>query len=337
MIPIEELQFAQKFPFSLSAKRIVKESDFSLSEIPQPVLLRAKLFVLNSLTGAQYNPKIGSSSMLLRDEVLAFPVAKIFVSLINTVDAFAKFSRMVSKNVFARLESESTDVVFQVAKEAGVKFVFDGSEKGFVFVPLEEYLSADFSDEGFKIVNQKVSGGKVFLQKNEFVRFVSSKIEKQLFDSFPLDVAGVPKELKSIAKEISAQAFESHKEKFAGMAIGEVRPDLFPPCIEKLYTDILGGRNLSHMERFALATFMISVGMPVEQVINLYAGTPNFDRQVTTYQVTRLAGKGGTKYSAASCLKMHEYKLRLPVCPCVANKKVRHPVQVYQSNFGQKN
>ncbi|MEK6942036.1 MAG: hypothetical protein AABW85_04225 [archaeon] len=316
---------------------VVKESDFSLDEIPQPVLLRAKLFVLNALAGAQYNPKIGSSSMLLRDEVLAFPVAKIFVSLINTVDAFAKFSRVVSKNVFARLESESTDVVFRVANEAGVKFVFDGSGQGFVFVPLAEFLSAEFSDEGFKIVNQKVAGGNVFLQKNEFVRFVSSKIEKRLFDSFPLDVTSVPKELKSIAKEISASAFESRKGKFAGMALGEVRPVFFPPCIEKLYLDILGGRNLSHLERFSLATFMISVGMPIEQVINLYAGTPNFDRKLTTYQVTRLAGKGGTKYSAASCMKMHEYKLRLPICPCVADKKVRHPVQVYQSNFGQKN
>jgi len=30
------------------------------------------------------------------------------------------------------------------------------------------------------------------------------------------------------------------------------------------------------MERFVLATFMLSVGMPTEQVINLYSYTPNF-------------------------------------------------------------
>jgi DNA primase large subunit len=75
---------------------------------------------------------------------------------------------------------------------------------------------------------------------------------------------------------------------------------------------------------------MVAAGMPTEQIIDLYKNTPNFDRKVTSYQVTRLAGKqGGTKYSSSSCSKMQEYNLRLPECPCNTGR-IKHPMQHYQ-------
>ncbi|MBI2598344.1 MAG: hypothetical protein HYW50_04060 [Candidatus Diapherotrites archaeon] len=336
MFSTKELSFAQKYPFTSLAKKIIRETDFSLEEIPESVVSRAKLSVLTSLQGKQYSPKVVNSASILRDEIFAFPVAKIFVSITNTETAFRRFSKMVSKNVFSYLEKEPPETVFEIAKEAGVKFSLENAPEIFASVSLPAFLSIDFGSGFFKLVNQKVEGGKVLLSKNEFIRFVSLKIEKQLLESFPIDVSGVPKNLKSIAKEISALAFESKKAEFKDLQVSGVHPEFFPPCIEKLYTDILGGRNLSHMERFALATFMLSIGMPVEEVITLYSFTPNFDRKITAYQVTRLAGKGGTKYSAASCSKMAEYKLRLPLCPCIEGRMVRHPVQFYKESFAKK-
>lgn len=339
MFSVEELRFAQKYPFSALAKRVVKEIDFSLEKIPQPVLDRARIIVLSAFRGKTYDPTIGSSSAsILKDEILAFPVAKILVSLQKNDESVYRFCEMVSKSVFSRLEKESNDVVFELAWGVGVKFFLEDGKDIFASVPLPVFLGVDSSNNFFKLVNQRVSAGKIFLSKNEFLRFVSFKVQKNLLDSLPVDVSGVPKNLKSIAKEISVQVFESKKARFDGGPLGDIKPEFFPPCIERLYSEILAGKNLNHMERFSLATFMLSIGMPVEQVINLYSHTPNFDKKVTAYQVTRLAGKGGTKYSAAGCSKMGEYKVRVPSCPCNANKKIKHPVQVYRGGvFGKNN
>ena len=117
MFSVEELRFSQKFPFSKTAKRIIKEFDFPLSEIPEPVIARAKLMVLNSLADKNYEPHIGSSSELLKNEILAFPLAKIFVSIIDSDDAFRKFARMFGKNVFLHLERENDSVLLLLAKK----------------------------------------------------------------------------------------------------------------------------------------------------------------------------------------------------------------------------
>ena len=337
LFSVEELRVAQKYPFSNLAKRVIKDQDFSLDKIPDSIISRAKLMILTALKNKQYNPKILSSSTLLKEEIISYPVAKIFISLMDNEDFTYRFSKMISKNVFSNLEREKNEIVFDIASDLKLKFSIGESEESFVLISLKDFLQIDFGDY-FKLVNQRVEAGKVILSRNSFLRFISFIIEKQLLDLFPMNVSSVPKNLKSIAQEISVQSFEAKKADLKELSFGKVKPELFPPCIEKLYKDILGGRNLAHQERFVLATYGLSVGMDVDQVVHLYSYTPNFNKKITTYQVTRLAGRGGTKYSAASCSKMAEYQLRLPHCPCNANKRIKHPLQFYKNQiFKEKN
>ncbi len=332
MFSVEELRFAQKFPFSSVAKRVIKEGDFSLDDVPETIVSRAKLMVSKSLKGEEYEVQAGNSATVLRDEIISFPLAKVFISVINSSDFSLRFSRMISKSVFGRLEKENDKIIFEIAQELKLKFFLADTSSDFVKVPLKDFLSGNVG-HFFKLVNQRIERGQVVLTRNEFIRFISLVVEKQLFDSLPLGVSGVPKKIKSVAKELENEAFAARKAAVKDVVLGEVKTEFFPPCIQRLYTGILAGQNLNHMERFSLATFMISVGMPVEQIIKLYSFTPNFDEKVTTYQVTRLAGKGGTKYSAASCSKMAEFALRLPECPCNMGQSVRHPVQFYKNSF----
>jgi DNA primase large subunit len=60
-----------------------------------------------------------------------------------------------------------------------------------------------------------------------------------------------------------------------------------------------------------LSTFLINVGMPVDQIVDLFANTPNFNAKKTQYYVEYSAGKrgSGVKYTPPSCKKMEFYGL----------------------------
>lgn len=330
LFSVQELRFAQNYPFSSTAKRIVKESDFSLEEVPNEILSRAKVQVIAAAKNSKAEfPPIQSKEILL-NEVLAFPVAKILVSLTKKEELSRKFVSGIASNAKASLDRESNEVLFMIARDLGIKFTISEQKNFFAELPIVEYLKAAPKKDFLKLVNQKVSGGKVLLTRGIFVDMLSGIAEEQLLNSMPKDLTGLPKHFIAVSKELRQELASVEKRIFDSTALGSVKPEFFPPCIAKIYSDILQGKNLNHAERFNLATFLVATGMPTEQIIELYKNTPNFDRKVTSYQVTRLAGKqGGTKYSSSSCSKMQEYNLRQPDCPC-NHGRVKHPMQHYQ-------
>jgi len=330
MFSIQELRFAQNYPFSSTAKRVVKESDFSLEEVPNEILARAKVQVVAAAKNSPIEfPAIQSREILL-NEVLAFPVAKILVALTKKEELARKFVSSIASNAKASLDKEGNETLFRIAQDLEVKFHLSESRNFFVELPITEYLKASPRQDFMKLVNQNVSKGNVFLGRGIFVEFIAGVAEEQLRNSFPKDLSGLPKHFLAASKELRQELASVEKRVFDNAVLGSVKPDLFPPCIAKVYADILRGKNLNHAERFNLATFLVATGMPAEQIIELYKNTPNFDRKVTAYQVTRLAGKqGGTKYHSSSCSKMQEYNLRLPECPCNTGK-IKHPMQYYR-------
>lgn len=327
---VEDLHFAQKYPFSLLAKRVVKESNLSLDSVSEEIINRARSMVLSSWGGKNYKPNIVSSRELLEHEVLAFPVAKILVSLAKNDLLARRFCAMNAKKVFAGLEEEKNDAIFQLASELGIEFSFPDEQLFFAKVSMPVFLSASFAQDFMKLANQKVSNGFVFLSRNEFCRLIAFSFEQKLSLEFPLDTASVPKKLQQAASALKSSFFEKQFAPVEGQSLGGLKPVFFPPCLQKLYSDILGGRKLSHLERFSLATCMLSLGIGERDVVNLYRATPNFDEKITAYQVSRLAGKTGKAIQAPSCKKMAEYGLRLPTCPCVSNLSVKHPLAVYR-------
>ncbi|MBI4044608.1 MAG: hypothetical protein HY392_02785 [Candidatus Diapherotrites archaeon] len=330
MFSVEDLHFAQKYPFSLIAKRVVKESNLSLDSVSEEIIGRARAMALSSWGGKSYRPNIVSSRELLEQEVLAFPVAKILVSLAKNDLLARRFCEMNAKRVFGSLEGEKNDALFQLAQELGIEFSFPEKEDFFAMVSVPVFLSASFAQDFMKLANQKVSNGFVFLSRNEFCRLVAFSFEQKLALEFPLETGGVPKKLQQAASGLKSYFFEKQFVPVQGTILGGIKPEFFPACLQKLYSDILGGRKLSHLERFSLATCMLSLGVGERDVVNLYRATPNFDEKITAYQVSRLAGKTGKVIQAPSCKKMAEYGLRLPTCPCVSNMSIKHPLSVYR-------
>jgi len=52
-----------------------------------------------------------------------------------------------------------------------------------------------------------------------------------------------------------------------------------------LINDLKSGKKLTHIGRFALVSYLHSIGWDVEDVINIFRSLPDFKEDITRYQV----------------------------------------------------
>lgn len=326
MPEISELVFAQRFPFSSKALKIVKESNFSLEEVSEQAINRARIMLLNASKGKNYFlPKITTD--LMENEVYAFPIAKIFLSLLNREELNRRFSKMLSNSSFTYLESEkNNDSLLELLREFNIDYSLSERKPFLLEVNLLDYLSMHFFEDYMKLVNQKIEKGKIFLNRNDSIRFTSSLVYNKILSSLPLKTEGIPKKFKETAKELANElSYSRRRTDFR--VVGRVNPSAFPPCLSDLYSAALDGRKLSHDQRFYLATFLLATGMSSEEVISIYSKTPNFKEKLTRYHIQRIKGRDiKQKYAPASCSKMKQHKLCRKDVSC---EGISHPVSYY--------
>lgn len=110
----------------------------------------------------------------------------------------------------------------------------------------------------------------------------------------------------------------------------EVAEAAFPPCINMLYASFKSGHHLSHTGRFALTSFLTSVGMSVETVVELFRTVSDFNERMTRYQVEHIAGEKGsrTRYIPPKCSTLRTHG----VCtsPDETCRRIRHPLAYYR-------
>jgi DNA primase large subunit len=107
--------------------------------------------------------------------------------------------------------------------------------------------------------------------------------------------------------------------------------EAFPSCIKGVYDSVSTGRPASHLGRFALTSFLLSVGMSAEDVFKFFRSVSDFNERMTRYQVEHIAGSrgSGTKYTPPNCstLRTHgicvspEPECRGAVNPLVCYKR----------------
>ena len=91
------------------------------------------------------------------------------------------------------------------------------------------------------------------------------------------------------------------------IGFGKLEPEHFPPCIVHILSNAQGGINLAHSARFALTSFLLNIGMSVDQVVMLFNVSPDFNEEKTRYQVEHIAGSTGTTYKPPSCSTLITY------------------------------
>ncbi|MBU2099680.1 hypothetical protein KKG83_01030 [Candidatus Micrarchaeota archaeon] len=327
-----ELVFAQRFPFSNKAKELIKKEKFLLEDVSPEVMQRAELMVLNAFKRKTYFlHELSSSPELMLNEIYAFPVCKILLSEINSVELNRKFSLMLSSSAFKFLEKEkNNEKLLELFDDFAIKYFFPEKKDFLLSINLMDFLSLPFFKD-LKLVNQNISKGKVLLSRNDGIRFISALVYNKIFFSLPLPAKSFPKKFKETAKKLKAEFFSLKKTLPEFKFSSTLKPDLFPPCMSFLYEKLSSGSKLTHIANFDLACFLINSRLSKEDFLKLYSRASNYKEKLAEYHFKNIKGiEAKPKYSSPSCNKVIEHGLCMQNDSC---EGIKSPLGYYIRNL----
>lgn len=186
-----------------------------------------------------------------------------------------------------------------------------------------------FQDKYWKLVNRVLDKGYVYLRKIDVARLISEAVKWRLMEKKG-KTPDLPPMMKEMIDKIRIKLENQKKDRGIDQGFSEVSRECFPPCISKMLSEVLAGKNISHQPRFTLTSFLIKVGLSVDEVVQIFSNVPDFDENLTRYQVEHIAGikGGGTKYTPPSCNTLRTYNL------CEKNefcKNINHPLTCYRN------
>ncbi len=199
-------------------------------------------------------------------------------------------------------------------------------------VSIPDYLRniTHLRDAKWKLINRLLKNGRVYLGQQDVARLLQEEVQRRI--AARLDTKEAPQFPKAI-EDIATKLLELAKEKIGESEMEgfpkEVSQSAFPPCIEALYLAATHGKHLGHVERFTLVSFLVTIGMPTEQVAEVFKTFSDYNARLTLYQIEHIAGsKGsGTKYTPPSCSTLQTHG----VCGNTDDicRRVHHPLNYY--------
>jgi len=187
-----------------------------------------------------------------------------------------------------------------------------------------------FHDTKWKLINRRMLKGEVYLTQNEVARLLEEEVRRHIEGKLDIKVGSLPEEVMNRINRLKQLFIEKRGEIQLEELPKEVIVNAFPPCIKELYDTTASGRNVSHIGRFALTSFLINIGMTTQNVVNLFSSISDFNERLTRYQVEHIAGGRGsrTKYIPPRCdtLRTHGVCHNMDdIC-----RKIRHPLAYYR-------
>jgi DNA primase large subunit len=170
----------------------------------------------------------------------------------------------------------------------------------------------------------------VRLLQEEVRRRIERRLEATELPSFPEKITEIAERLLELAKERIGQ---DEMEGFPKT----VTQSAFPPCIIALQESVAKGHHLSHVGRFTLTSFLVSIGMPSEKVAELFKSFSDYNERLTRYQIEHIAGERGsrTRYTPPQCSTLQTHGVC--VNPDALCRWVRHPLAYYRRKVKRQN
>ncbi|MCS7115610.1 MAG: DNA primase large subunit PriL [Nitrososphaerota archaeon] len=329
-----------KYPFLKEAAEYVKTLDLKIEDLAKAeyteILNRAEERVNEAILKVTVTRKLGNEEI----EILSFPTAIILAAATENPFIKKRYALAEAKQAYNDLKLEPIEKILAVAKNFNWKIAPVDMEEvnaPYIFkLHFTDYLknTANLRERRWKLVNKPLASGNVYLTKNETVRLLSEEvrryIEKRLEIDEPLKL---PQKITEKAEKLRSLTLERMgKAEIEGIP-KTIKMEAFPPCIKALYEAAYKGHHLSHIGRFTLTSFLINIGMPMENIIELFKGTSDFKERLTRYQVEHIAGERGsrTRYNPPRCetLKTHGVCLNQnELC-----KTINHPLKFYKRSL----
>lgn len=332
----EELAY---YPFISEASTLVENLDISLESLLNSRAYRAARArgierVKEALEGEIKKPSVTGEVQIL-SELLSYPFARMLVACVDDQLFTRRYALAEAKAAYNILKNENPTFLLKFGEDFGVSADFRNPYFSMHFTDYIRF-SSSLKDPAWKLTNRQFRSGEVKITREEFARLLEEAVRERIEQSFP--IPGIPSEVSSFCAPYVAEIkdeFEVQKKKFGATDFGAVEPELFPPCISYALANVQGGVNLAHSMRFAMTSFLLSVGMPVDEILNLFNISPDFDAEKTLYQIEHIAGATGNVYKPPACDTMRTYG------NCIGKdrlcEKINHPLAYYEKKIYLKN
>lgn len=268
-------------------------------------------------------------------ELLSYPFARMLVACVNDPLFTRRYSLAEAKAAYNILKNENPTFLLEFGEDFRISVEFKDT---YFIMHFTDYIhfSNSLKDPAWKLTNRNFRAGKVSITKEEFARLLEEAIRERIEHFLP--IPEIPEEVSNFCAPYVAEIkdqFEIQKKKFWATDFGIVEPEFFPPCIFHAIANVKSGVNLAHSMRFAMTSFLLSVGMSVDEILNLFNISPDFGTEKTLYQIEHISGSTGIKYKPPACDTMRTYG------NCIGKdrlcKKIKHPLSYYEKRIYLKN
>jgi DNA primase large subunit len=327
------------YPFISEASTHVENLGISLDSLLNSRAYRAARVrgierVKEALEGEIKKSPVSGEAQIL-SELLSYPFARMLVACVDDQLFTRRYALAEAKAAYTLLKNENPAFLLKFGEDFGISADFRDPYFSMHFTDYIRF-SNSLKDPAWKLTNRQFRAGEVKITREEFARLLEEAVRERIEQSFP--IPEIPYEISSFCAPYVAEIkdqFEVQKKKFGATDFGTVEPELFPPCISHALANVQGGVNLAHSMRFAMTSFLLSVGMSVDEILNLFNISPDFDAETTLYQIEHIAGATGNVYKPPACDTMRTYG------NCIGKdrlcEKISHPLAYYEKKIYLKN
>ncbi|MGZ4863705.1 MAG: DNA primase large subunit PriL [Halobacteriota archaeon] len=325
-------EYLALFPYTSAAARYVEsssktfESLLSAGEFSKKVLNRSAERVSRAISADMHVSSAGYDDYEV--EIFSYVMARAFVSCINETLLFQRYANAEAQDAYNSLrhadERSQDGFLLSLLDDFGMPASIKKNAFELYFSDFIRYTGR-LRGPQWRLVNL-LYRGRVTLAKGEITQILAEAVRLKVLSGLPLKLsAKMCQELllyTSPLKHALSQVLLRQED--SGPAVLEA----CPPCIKALLMQVKAGKNLSHPARFALTSFLANIGMKEDEIVLIYQMSPDFDYELTRYQVEHIKGSSGKDYTPPGCSTMETYG------NCVESddlcRRISHPLSYYR-------
>ncbi len=301
-------------PFTEDAKKKTEELKIDLSNPSEELIKLTKSALIQIMKKEFKFPEVDEK--FLTNYFAFYPLARIILSHINKERFYSAFS-----NFYFELAKRNIKDVKETLDLLDIKHK---ETPKFYLIPFQTYIKPKIHSTKDKLTNQKVYRGNVYLNEESAKHFIARVISARVVENLPLDVKNTAGIFKITAQELDI--LFKPKVSQINMKSGKIDFAKFPPCMTKIMETMLAKGNPRHMERYYFATFLFNLKMDLEQVLEIFKNTSDYNEKIAKYQLERIQ-----RYSSPNCatVKSAGFCYEEEFC-----KQIKSPLGYYYKKMG---
>ncbi|MFW6449385.1 MAG: DNA primase regulatory subunit PriL [Halobacteriota archaeon] len=296
-----------RYPFLAAAREAVREEAPPIERLlgaegPSAAVARGRERIERALTGET----TGEPHDDPETELLSYPLARIVVSLVDDPLVTDRYVRAEARAAVTRLEEDRSAGRLDLDLEA----LFEDLDVAIrhrdarVDVDRVAYLrlAPAIDDDRWRLVNRPVADGWVAIDEAEVDELLAAAVRQRVGGDLPLEVPpAIEAELADAVDAVEARLGRPQLPE----AFEAIDPDRFPPCMQALLDRVEAGDRLDPHARYALASFLTSVGLGPEDLGAVVEGAVP---EALVEMAAAVTGEAGpTQFPPGSCATMQVY------------------------------